>query len=612
MSFLHLSFSIAAQPKNEFNYQVQALNNIGNPIVNTAIKVKTSIVNNGITVYSEIRNVTTNQLGLFTIPVGNAGALSNTGIFSAVDWATGTKAIKIEIDPTNNGTNYLTVVNANLTSVPYALYAVNGKVGPQGIAGTQGPMGLQGVQGTTGNTGAQGLQGIVGQQGVVGIIGAQGNIGNTGPQGAAGIAGIAGIQGVTGANGKNTVTKTTAENAGANCVNGGQKMEYGIDVNNNGILDIAEVNTSLTKYICKGNDAMGVNVWSLTGNAGTTASNFIGSTNQPLTLKMNNAAISTTNGFSNWVVGNPINNNPLKDKLLVNKGLSVQNGNINIINTNPSFENLSIGNKGINTSASFLLLNTNKEKVTFGNGSLPATATLTVGRGIGTEGTAKFIGTNFNSHINYSTTEDTYIRGGKPASYTSINSETNGNVTIADPNGQITFASTSNILNGVYAENYDTDLSADSNKINIVPIGIVYIRTGMQHIPGGNPKRVPYIAEVRNIYGDAFDLSTASTQLSWENFGEYDQLQCGVSMKSAALIGYKGAYLDGSVGFYTKGLKVNGKEFGHNNLPENPYYTHGGSASALFRFPKYDVADFDTDMFIEFTVIVYGIKRSVL
>ncbi len=46
---------------------------------------------------------------------------------------------------------------------------------------------------------------------------------------------------------------------------------------------------------------------------------------------------------------------------------------------------------------------------------------LDVGRGTGVNGTAYFVGTNWGSHFNWSTNEDTYIRGGKPASSVYIN-----------------------------------------------------------------------------------------------------------------------------------------------------------------------------------------------
>ena len=67
-----------------------------------------------------------------------------------------------------------------------------------------------------------------------------------------GAAGATGLTGATGTNGLNALVNTTTEAAGSNCSNGGVKIEYGIDSNINGILDISEINATLTKYICNG------------------------------------------------------------------------------------------------------------------------------------------------------------------------------------------------------------------------------------------------------------------------------------------------------------------------------------------------------------------------
>jgi len=52
--------------------------------------------------------------------------------------------------------------------------------------------------------------------------------------------------------GKNSLVITTVEEAGENCVDGGVKIEVGIDANADGVLNDSEVNSALTKYICDG------------------------------------------------------------------------------------------------------------------------------------------------------------------------------------------------------------------------------------------------------------------------------------------------------------------------------------------------------------------------
>jgi hypothetical protein len=145
-----------------------------------------------------------------------------------------TGGVKIEygLDANNNGTLDVSEINASLTK-----YVCNGAVGATGA---------QGIQGATGATGAQGIQGVAG---ATGATGPQGQIGLTGPTGAQG---IQGLTGAAGASGKNTLAKTTTEAAGSNCTTGGVKIEYGLDANSNGTLDISEINATLTKYVCNG------------------------------------------------------------------------------------------------------------------------------------------------------------------------------------------------------------------------------------------------------------------------------------------------------------------------------------------------------------------------
>ena len=61
-----------------------------------------------------------------------------------------------------------------------------------------------------------------------------------GPQGPAG----------SGEPGVNALAQTSDEAPGANCANGGLKLEVGIDTNGNGVLDVTEVTD--TSYICNG------------------------------------------------------------------------------------------------------------------------------------------------------------------------------------------------------------------------------------------------------------------------------------------------------------------------------------------------------------------------
>ncbi len=209
------AIQVQAQVPNKFNYQAVARNSQGQSMPNTNISLRLTLLDggaNGTNVYSEVRQATTNQLGLFTAAIGGPGASSTTGNFAAIDWSTGNKYIKVEVDPLG-GTNFTTLGNTEMLSVPYALYAVNGKigpVGPQGPIGLTGPVGPQGPIGLTGPIGPQGpigLTGPIGPQGPIGLtgpIGPQGPIGLTGPvgpQGPIGLTGPIGPQGPIGLTG---------------------------------------------------------------------------------------------------------------------------------------------------------------------------------------------------------------------------------------------------------------------------------------------------------------------------------------------------------------------------------------------------------------------------
>jgi len=161
-------------------------------------------------------NGTNGQNTLVKTTTESAGANCTTG------------GVKIEygLDANSNGILDAGEINATLTK--YVCNGATGATGAQGPIGITGSQGPQGIQGPAGPTGATGLTGL------------------TGPQG------LQGIAGTNGTNGQNTLVKTTIESAGANCTTGGVKIEYGLDANSNGTLDVSEINGALTKYVCNG------------------------------------------------------------------------------------------------------------------------------------------------------------------------------------------------------------------------------------------------------------------------------------------------------------------------------------------------------------------------
>jgi|GEM_PF-449824 len=65
-----------------------------------------------------------------------------------------------------------------------------------------------------------------------------------------GATGAAGAIGANGKNGLNSLVRLTPEPSGSNCATGGERIDIGVDTNNNGTLDTSEV--SSTSYTCNG------------------------------------------------------------------------------------------------------------------------------------------------------------------------------------------------------------------------------------------------------------------------------------------------------------------------------------------------------------------------
>jgi hypothetical protein len=121
-----------AQVPQTLNYQGVARNESGSPITYQNITVRISVIDSaagGNVAYRETRRVMTNYVGLFNILIGSNGATNVLGRMQDVNWSTGKKYIKLEIDP-NGLYNFSLAGITQLQSVPYALSAT-----PSGNAG---------------------------------------------------------------------------------------------------------------------------------------------------------------------------------------------------------------------------------------------------------------------------------------------------------------------------------------------------------------------------------------------------------------------------------------------------------------------------------------------
>jgi hypothetical protein len=107
-------------------YQSVIRNGSGALIINQAIHIRFSIHDStmlGTVVYQELHTITTTNLGIVTVVIGQGAPL--TGSFSAVQWGSGAKFMQVELDAAG-GNNYTDLGTQQMMSVPYSLYAGNG------------------------------------------------------------------------------------------------------------------------------------------------------------------------------------------------------------------------------------------------------------------------------------------------------------------------------------------------------------------------------------------------------------------------------------------------------------------------------------------------------
>ena len=207
---LILTASVFAQAPDKMSYQAVVRDANNNLVTAQSIGIQSSILKsgvNGIAVYVETHNKSSNANGLVSLEIGTGSA--QLGDFPTIDWADGPYFIKTEIDPTG-GTNYTITGISQFMSVPFALYAetsgssIPGPAGAQGSAGVDGQDGATGAQGSTGLTGTDGVDGqdgAAGLQGSAGLDGTNGVDGSNGIDGANGVDGVDGIDGAVGAQG---------------------------------------------------------------------------------------------------------------------------------------------------------------------------------------------------------------------------------------------------------------------------------------------------------------------------------------------------------------------------------------------------------------------------
>jgi hypothetical protein len=116
--------SFAQHVPQGMKYQAVARDLNGNVIANQQISLKINLVteqgSSSTIYYSEIHKVTTNQLGLFTLTIGEGDV--EKGSFSSIPWST--EDIWMQVAIKDNGkADFVTISNSKLLTVPYAFHA---------------------------------------------------------------------------------------------------------------------------------------------------------------------------------------------------------------------------------------------------------------------------------------------------------------------------------------------------------------------------------------------------------------------------------------------------------------------------------------------------------
>ena len=121
---LVISFAYEAHSQT-INYQAAIRDAGGNLVTNQAVGAQIKILQgsaSGTLIYTETHNVTSNNFGLINLKIGEG---TTTGNFSTINWSTQNYWLELAIDITG-GTNYQVMGSSQLSSVPYANYALNG------------------------------------------------------------------------------------------------------------------------------------------------------------------------------------------------------------------------------------------------------------------------------------------------------------------------------------------------------------------------------------------------------------------------------------------------------------------------------------------------------
>ena len=125
--FCSLSLTSYTQSNKGINFQGIARYSNGFVVADKTINLRLSILNDTIykkVEYQEIKSVTTNILGLFTVVVGSyeIGKIITSSSFDNINWTNNEKYLMVEVDLTGDF-SFITLGMQKINYVPFAFYA---------------------------------------------------------------------------------------------------------------------------------------------------------------------------------------------------------------------------------------------------------------------------------------------------------------------------------------------------------------------------------------------------------------------------------------------------------------------------------------------------------
>lgn len=118
-------FTITAysQAPQNFNYQAVVRDASGQPVTNSQVSFRLSILENGpsgATLFQEVHRPQSSDMGVVALQIGNGTNM--VGSFSNVNWSNGDFWLQVEMD-ISGGNNYQIMSSNQLVSVPFAMHA---------------------------------------------------------------------------------------------------------------------------------------------------------------------------------------------------------------------------------------------------------------------------------------------------------------------------------------------------------------------------------------------------------------------------------------------------------------------------------------------------------